>query len=227
MCPKTDEDFLSEEENDEITSSKMSSAVKKLLAKGKARGYVTADEINLALPQDKETSEFIEDIMSTISDMGINVIDSVEEDDEEGDEVALVDSGDLIAATGKTDDPVRMYLREMGAVDLLSREGEVAIAKRMEAGNNLMIGSLCESPLTMRALSMWHNDLVAGKMLLREIIDLDATYDSDAFSSDTKSKDDEEVKDLKEEKEEIVEDLPKEKKKRGRKKKQKYLNKRI
>ena len=159
--------------------------VRKMIAKAKARGYVTYDELNKVLPSDKTSSEQIEDTMALLNEMGINVIES--EEAEEGEETggALVADGGAkaLATTGKageqydrTDDPVRMYLREMGSVELLSREGEIAIAKRIEAGRELMIGALCESPLTFEALTVWRDELNEGRVLLRDIIDLEAMY---------------------------------------------------
>ncbi|NKB55553.1 MAG: RNA polymerase sigma factor RpoD [Alphaproteobacteria bacterium] len=153
--------------------------VKKLLAKGKERGYITIDELNAILPQDQVSSEQIEDTMTMLSEMGINVIDGEETEDapERPNEEAPSAAGNLADEDiGRTDDPVRMYLREMGSVELLSREGEIAIAKRIEAGREKMIGSLCESPLTMQAITHWHDALVEGRLLLRDVIDLDATY---------------------------------------------------
>jgi RNA polymerase primary sigma factor len=158
-------------------------AIKKMVAKGKERGYVTYDEVNAALPTEQVSSEQIEDTLSMLSEQGINVVESEETDEaasteESGDGEARA-SGNLDDEDiGRTDDPVRMYLREMGSVELLSREGEIAIAKRIEAGREMMIGGLCESPLTMRALIGWRDALNEGKMLLRDIIDLDATYGS-------------------------------------------------
>ncbi|MCO5147165.1 MAG: RNA polymerase sigma factor RpoD [Aquamicrobium sp.] len=167
-------------------------AVKKMIKLAKKRGYVTMDELNAVLPSEEVTSEQIEDTMAMLSDMGINVV----EDDEAGEE-AEADSGDsddepgdLTESTGtavaatvtkkeptdRTDDPVRMYLREMGSVELLSREGEIAIAKRIEAGRETMIAGLCESPLTFQAIIIWRDELNEAKILLREIIDLEATY---------------------------------------------------
>ena len=162
-------------------------SVKKLIARAKKRGYITYDEINEALPQDQMTSEQIEDVMSAINEMGINVVENEEtaEDsdtpEEEEAEAEPVD-GDLSptpvavvkAPLDRTDDPVRMYLREMGAVELLSREGEIAIAKRIEAGRNTMIAGLCESPMTFQAIIEWSNALNEGRMQLREILDLEA-----------------------------------------------------
>ncbi|MBB3655261.1 RNA polymerase primary sigma factor [Rhizobium sp. BK650] len=172
-------------------------AVKKMIKAAKKRGYVTMDELNAVLPSEEVTSEQIEDTMSMLSDMGINVIedeeaeeagasgsdddDSSDSDDGEGGELAP--SGGTALATAKkkeptdrTDDPVRMYLREMGSVELLSREGEIAIAKRIEAGRETMIAGLCESPLTFQALIIWRDELNEGTTLLREIIDLETTY---------------------------------------------------
>lgn len=166
-------------------------SIKKMIARAKKRGIVTYDELNEALPQDQMSSEQIEDIMSALNDMGINVVESAEdsEDEEEEkepesiveDEVDPLDDGGPrpAAATKKeavdrTDDPVRMYLREMGAVELLSREGEIAIAKRIEAGRDTMIWGLCESPITFNAIIEWSNALNEGRMQLREILDLEA-----------------------------------------------------
>jgi RNA polymerase primary sigma factor len=158
-------------------------AVKKLIARGNERGYVTYDEVNAALPQGQVSSEQIEDTMAMLSERGINVVESEEAEDPEAAPVAKVEAEDEEgsggnvdeAEMGRTDDPVRMYLREMGTVELLSREGEIAIAKRIEAGRDMMIGGLCESPLTFRAIIAWHDALQAGQMLLRDIIDLEAT----------------------------------------------------
>ncbi|HEX7967952.1 MAG TPA: RNA polymerase sigma factor RpoD [Stellaceae bacterium] len=158
-------------------------AIKKMMARGKERGYVTYDEVNAALPAEQVSSEQIEDTLAQLNELGINVVESEETDEaaateEEGEGEARA-SGNLDDEDiGRTDDPVRMYLREMGSVELLSREGEIAIAKRIEAGREMMIGGLCESPLTMRALIGWRDALNEGKMLLRDVIDLDATYGS-------------------------------------------------
>ncbi|WP_448190005.1 RNA polymerase sigma factor RpoD [Azospirillum sp. sgz301742] len=170
-----------EESGDGPLMDGMGLAVKKMIAKGKERGYVTYDELNSALPPDSSSSEQIEDTMAMLSEMGINIVESEEQDDAanaeaaadgEGRSAGNLDDDDI----GRTDDPVRMYLREMGSVELLSREGEIAIAKRIEAGREMMIGAICESPLTIRAIIEWHDSLMEGKMLLRDIIDLDATY---------------------------------------------------
>jgi RNA polymerase primary sigma factor len=158
--------------------------VRKMIARAKQRGYVTYDELNKVLPSDKTSSEQIEDTMAMLNEMGINVIESEEAEEAEGDSLpALAEGSKAVATTAKsgeqydrTDDPVRMYLREMGSVELLSREGEIAIAKRIEAGRELMIGALCESPLTFEALTVWRDELNEGKVLLRDIIDLEAMY---------------------------------------------------
>ncbi|WP_336294261.1 RNA polymerase sigma factor RpoD [Bartonella sp. CB169] len=166
-------------------------AIKKMVKLAKRNGYVTMDELNEVLPSDEVTSEQIEDILAMLSEMGINVVDN--EDDVESEhyeEEVTVESGDLVAVSShaiatttnkrevadRTDDPVRLYLREMGAVELLSREGEIAIAKRIEAGRETMIAGLCESPLTFQALIIWREELKEQRILLREIIDLEMTY---------------------------------------------------
>ena len=167
-------------------------AVKRLIARGKERGYITFDELNAVLPPEHNSSEQIEDVMAMLSEMGIQVVEGeeaeegdaapvkaekTEDEAEEGPEASgNVDESNL----GRTDDPVRMYLREMGSVELLSREGEIAIAKRIEAGRDMMIGGLCESPLTFRAIIAWHDALKAGRMLLRDIVDLEATQGAGA-----------------------------------------------
>jgi RNA polymerase primary sigma factor len=169
-----------------------SAAVKRLIAKGRERGYITFEELNAVLPPDQMSSEQIEDIMSMLSEMGIQVVEN--EDNEDGEAVAKPEKAEAEPgeespesggnvdeeSLGRTDDPVRMYLREMGSVELLSREGEIAIAKRIEAGRDMMIGGLCESPLTFRAIINWHDSLKAGRMLLRDIIDLEATQGAGA-----------------------------------------------
>ncbi len=155
-------------------------ALKKLTARGKERGYVTYDELNAVLPQEQFSSEQIEDVMTMFSEMGINLIEADEpEEGAEGaqkNEKAVVETEKTTEEYDRTDDPVRMYLREMGSVELLSREGEIAIAKRIEAGRETMISGICESPLTIRAIIEWRDMLVEGTVLLRDIIDLDATY---------------------------------------------------
>ena len=176
----SDEEINPTENSDDALLDSLGAAVKKLINKGKSRGYITVDELNGALPPEKESSERIEDVMAMINDMGVNIVQS-DEAEEETQDGADEDEGFKLdeVESSRTDDPVRMYLREMGAVELLSREGEIAIAKRIEAGRDLMIGGLCESALTIKALSGWHDALISGKMLLRDVIDLDATYGSD------------------------------------------------
>ncbi len=159
-------------------------SIKKLIARAKRRGVITVDELNEALPQDQMTADQIEDVMSAISEMGVNIVetddDAAESEEQAVDEVDEVDPADRPDLVKKkeiierTDDPVRMYLREMGAVELLSREGEIAIAKRIESGRDTMILGLCESPITFHAIIMWSDALNAGEMQLREILDLDA-----------------------------------------------------
>ncbi len=179
------------------------SAVKKLLTKAKKRGYLTYDELNEALPQDQMSSEQIEDVMSSISDMGVKIVENDDEAAEEmgGDEVESIDGSDKDkkttaaaapkkAAGDRTDDPVRMYLREMGAVELLSREGEIAIAKRIEAGRDTMIWGLCESPTTFNAIIEWSTALNDGEMQLREILDLDAMLSKDPVPENLEDEDD-------------------------------------
>ncbi|CAN7224133.1 RNA polymerase sigma factor RpoD [Rhizobium sp. LjRoot254] len=171
-------------------------AVKKMIKTAKKRGYVTMDELNAVLPSEEVTSEQIEDTMAMLSDMGINVVEdeeaeeqTQEEPDSDGDSEGESEGGEVAPSQGtqlattkkkeptdRTDDPVRMYLREMGSVELLSREGEIAIAKRIEAGRETMIQGLCESPLTFQALIIWRDELNEGTTLLREIIDLETTY---------------------------------------------------
>src|SRR5271156_5694801 len=157
--------------------------VKKFIKQAKVRGYVTMDELNKVLPSEEVTSEAIEDTLAMLSEMGVNVVEP-EEDAEvpEGGEVVVREETAVAGAADKqsnfdrTDDPVRMYLREMGSVELLSREGEIAIAKRIEAGRDTMIRGLCESALTFEAIMVWREELGSGRILLREVIDLEQTY---------------------------------------------------
>ncbi|WP_442678387.1 RNA polymerase sigma factor RpoD [Sphingomonas sp. ASY06-1R] len=167
------------------------SSIKKVFARAKKRGYITVDELNEALPQDQMTTDQIEDVMSALNEMGVNVVEN-EEAGEEGEQPQQAEEDEAEETTGdetvatftatatkketvdRTDDPVRMYLREMGAVELLSREGEIAIAKRIEAGRDTMIQGLCESPITFNAIIDWSTQLNEGTMQLREILDLDA-----------------------------------------------------
>ncbi len=179
-------DKQNEENQDSTSASDMADVVKKLLEEGKAKGSVTYDTFNKALPAKKFSSEQIEDAMASLSDLGVQLVESEEEEDasvdsksaKKSDDDEEYESGGNIADddTGRTDDPVRMYLREMGAVELLSREGEIAIAKRIEAGRGMMIGGMCESPLAIESLIAWYKALQEGDILLREVIDLDATY---------------------------------------------------
>jgi len=197
MATKTKEKEEAETEREGATDGPLldlsDDAVKKMIKAAKKRGYVTMDELNSVLPSEEVTSEQIEDTMSMLSDMGINVVED-DENAEEAEAPAAADAeedanelaeqtGTAVAATpakkeptDRTDDPVRMYLREMGSVELLSREGEIAIAKRIEAGRETMIAGLCESPLTFQAIIIWRDELNEAKILLREIIDLEATY---------------------------------------------------
>ncbi len=150
-------------------------AIKKLLARGKARGFVTYDELNAALPAEEYTSEQIEDMLAKLAEMGVNIVEADEVEESGGDEEES--GGNVSDEEGsRTDDPVRMYLREMGQVELLSREGEIAIAKRIEAGREMTISGICEAPTALQTIVGWYEAVDAGKMLLREIIDLDATY---------------------------------------------------
>src|SRR6202453_4702121 len=170
-------------------------AVKKMIKQAKKRGYVTYGQLNAVMPSEEVTSEQIEDSLAMMSEMGINVVETEEAESEEEAEAREEpeeeesESGELVEVTPKTpaksetkeptertDDPVRMYLREMGSVELLSREGEIAIAKRIEAGREAMIAGLCESPLSFQAVIIWRDELNEGKVFLRDIIDLEATY---------------------------------------------------
>jgi RNA polymerase primary sigma factor len=170
-------------------------AVKKLIRNAKKRGYVTHDQINSVLPSDEVNSEQIEGVLALFNEMGVNLVETEDAEPEEDEreeaeeEEANGGAGEIVATTRsplakvekappaeRTDDPVRMYLREMGSVELLSREGEIAIAKRIEAGREAMIAGLCESPLTFQAIIIWRDQLNEGKILLRDIIDLEATY---------------------------------------------------
>ena len=167
-------------------------AVKRMLKIAKKRGWVTQEELNAVLPSEEISSDQIEDMNAMLSEMGINVVDNEDaeeaekdtpddEEEAEGGEVVEAPRSTAVATrtsepAERTDDPVRMYLREMGSVELLSREGEIAIAKRIEAGREAMIAGLCESPLTFQAIIIWRDELNDGKILLRDIIDLEATY---------------------------------------------------
>ncbi|TCM88081.1 RNA polymerase sigma factor RpoD [Rhodovulum steppense] len=186
MAAKDADDRKTDEQDAEISLDMSQAQVKRMIADAKERGYITYDQLNQVLPPEQVSSEQIEDVMSMLSEMGINVIDSDEdaEDPEEGstEVVETSSSREVAVATSqsetldRTDDPVRMYLREMGSVELLSREGEIAIAKRIEAGRNTMIAGLCESPLTFQAITIWRDELLNEDILLRDVIDLDATF---------------------------------------------------
>ncbi len=191
MADKNNQDLYSNDSADDAMADSSMMAVRHLIAKGKKLGYITMEELNKVLPSEKLSSEKIEDIMSSISDMGINItsesdLDSEEEeeneeydyendtDDEEN--VGNIDAKDI----GHSDDPVRMYLKEMGLVELLSREGEIAISKRIEAGKTVMISGLCESPMTIKAIADWKEQLENGTMQLRDIVDLEMMYGDDS-----------------------------------------------
>ncbi|MEQ3626696.1 MAG: RNA polymerase sigma factor RpoD [Celeribacter sp.] len=186
MAAKDTDDRKSEDTENEPMLDMSQAAVKKMIAEARERGYITYDQLNQVLPPDQVSSEQIEDVMSMLSEMGINVIenDEAEDDDSKG-STAVVEASsarDVTLSSGesekldRTDDPVRMYLREMGSVELLSREGEIAIAKRIEAGRNTMIAGLCESPLTFQAITIWRDELLSEDILLRDVIDLEATF---------------------------------------------------
>jgi len=186
----------SDEGNERSIGDATEAAVKKMIAKAKERGYISYDELNAALPTEEMSSEKIEDIMTMLSEMGINVTDGDDPDEAEGDEKEAEETEqeefkttDKKEASDRTDDPVRMYLREMGSVELLSREGEIAIAKRIEAGRATMIEGLCMSPLTFRAIIEWAERLENEEMLLRDIIDLEATLGKEPDSADLEDED--------------------------------------
>ncbi len=188
MAAKDNDDAKSDVKDDDDVSMDVSqTAVKRMIAEARERGYITYDQLNAVMPPDQVSSDQIEDVMSMLSEMGIQVTE--EEESEETEENK--GSTDLVAASGnrevalssgetekldRTDDPVRMYLREMGSVELLSREGEIAIAKRIEAGRNTMILGLCESPLTFQAITIWRDELLSEDILLRDVIDLETTF---------------------------------------------------
>ena len=185
MAKDTD-DRSAPDQGDAMTLDMSQAAVKKMISEAREKGYITYDQLNAVLPPEQVSSEQIEDVMSMLSEMGINVIEDeeAEEEDAKTTAVATKDQGTRDVAIGnagaekldRTDDPVRMYLREMGSVELLSREGEIAIAKRIEAGRNTMIAGLCESPLTFLAITIWRDELLSEDILLRDVIDLEATF---------------------------------------------------
>ena len=185
MSDTENQDFYDSGAADAPLIDTLGSAVKRIVERGKTRGYITVEELNKALPSEKESSERIEDIMAEISDMGISIIaetdadsfeqEETEETSDDYEETGNFDEKDI----GRYDDPVRMYLKEMGSVELLSREGEIAIAKRIEAGKTVMIDGLCESPMTIKAIASWRDDLLSGKMQLRDVVDLEMMYGDD------------------------------------------------
>ncbi|KFE33647.1 RNA polymerase sigma factor RpoD [Thioclava atlantica] len=190
MAAKDIDDNKSDTPSDDANSFDMSqAAVKRMIAEAKERGFITYDQLNKVMPPEQVSGDQIEDVMSMLSEMGINVIEAEEADEDDGaqssgGEVTTTSSGsrEVAVATSqsetldRTDDPVRMYLREMGSVELLSREGEIAIAKRIEAGRNTMIAGLCESPLTFQAITIWRDELLNEEILLRDVIDLETTF---------------------------------------------------
>ncbi|GMG83900.1 RNA polymerase sigma factor RpoD [Paralimibaculum aggregatum] len=182
MAPKDEEQTESETTETQGPMLDMSQAsVKKMIAKAKAKGFITYDELNRVLPSDQFSSEQIEDVMALLSEMGVNVVEDdggneAEPEPEQAESREVVPTQPQASESDRTDDPVRMYLREMGTVELLSREGEIAIAKRIEAGRATMIGGLCESPLTFQAITIWRDELVEEKILLRDVIDLETTF---------------------------------------------------
>ncbi|SEQ90077.1 RNA polymerase sigma factor RpoD [Thalassovita taeanensis] len=185
MAAKDTDDSKPEDQENDGSLDMSQAAVKKMIAEARERGYITYDQLNQVLPPDQVSSEQIEDVMSMLSEMGINIIEDDEVEEEESKSTAIVDASanrDVALSSGtgekldRTDDPVRMYLREMGSVELLSREGEIAIAKRIEAGRNTMIAGLCESPLTFQAITIWRDELLSEDILLRDVIDLEATF---------------------------------------------------
>ena len=185
---KEDSKNQKEEDNSIPLLDLNQSFIKKLINQAKAKGYLTYSELNDTMPPGEMSSEQIEDIMTALSEMGITLIESDEEqeDKQENESSESESSKELVAASSttdnldRTDDPVRMYLREMGSVELLSREGEIAIAKRIEAGRNTYINGLCESPLTFQAITIWREELLDEKIMLRDVIDLDATFGSNS-----------------------------------------------
>ncbi|MEP1766241.1 MAG: RNA polymerase sigma factor RpoD [Sulfitobacter sp.] len=181
----TNEDAKANDQDGGHSLDMSQAAVKKMIGEAREKGYITYDQLNTVLPPDQVSSEQIEDVMSMLSEMGINIIEDedAEEEDKGSTDVATTDGPkEITLGSGssekldRTDDPVRMYLREMGSVELLSREGEIAIAKRIEAGRNTMIAGLCESPLTFQAITIWRDELLSEDILLRDVIDLEATF---------------------------------------------------
>ncbi|WP_417263552.1 RNA polymerase sigma factor RpoD [Celeribacter sp.] len=187
MAAKDNDDAKTEDQDQDVMLDVSQAAVKKMIGEAREKGYITYDQLNKVLPPEQVSSEQIEDVMSMLSEMGINIIEDEEVEDEDenakGGELVTANTSREVAVAAsetekldRTDDPVRMYLREMGSVELLSREGEIAIAKRIEAGRNTMIAGLCESPLTFQAITIWHDELLSEDILLRDVIDLEATF---------------------------------------------------
>ncbi len=186
MAAKDTDDAKTDDQEPELQLDMSQAAVKKMITEARERGFITYEQLNQVLPPEQVSSEQIEDVMSMLSEMGINIIEEEEaEDDTQKGSTDVVEASTsrevTVAQTeteklDRTDDPVRMYLREMGSVELLSREGEIAIAKRIEAGRNTMIAGLCESPLTFQAITIWRDELLNEDILLRDVIDLDATF---------------------------------------------------
>ena len=183
MAAKDAEVAKNDDQNDGENLDISQAAIKKMISEARARGYITYDDLNKALPPDQVSSEQIEDVMSMLSEMGINIIEDEDADEADNAVVVVEEGAREVALAGastekldRTDDPVRMYLREMGSVELLSREGEIAIAKRIEAGRNTMILGLCESPLTFQAITIWRDELLEEDILLRDVIDLETTF---------------------------------------------------
>jgi RNA polymerase primary sigma factor len=184
MAAAEEDDKKPQDQDGEISLDMSQAQVKRMIAEARERGYITYDQLNTVLPPDQVSSEQIEDVMSMLSEMGINIIEDEDAEDDDLGATELVTTGnkDVAVASSatekldRTDDPVRMYLREMGSVELLSREGEIAIAKRIEAGRNTMIMGLCESPLTFQAITIWREELLSEDILLRDVIDLEATF---------------------------------------------------
>jgi RNA polymerase primary sigma factor len=186
MAPKDTDASKPNDQNDGANIGDLGqAAVKKMISEARQRGYITYDELNKVLPPETVSSEQIEDVMSMLSEMGINIIEDEDEEEEaKSTDLVASDAAKDVAISDRpaaeildrTDDPVRMYLREMGSVELLSREGEIAIAKRIEAGRNTMIAGLCESPLTFQAITIWRDELLEEEILLRDVIDLETTF---------------------------------------------------
>jgi len=181
----TNDDQKPDNQEAEMSLDMSQTAVKKMIAEARERGFITYDQLNAVLPPDQVSSDQIEDVMSMLSEMGIQITEEEEGDEDDKGTTDLVQTAsakELALSSGtsekldRTDDPVRMYLREMGSVELLSREGEIAIAKRIEAGRNTMIAGLCESPLTFQAITIWRDELLSEDILLRDVIDLETTF---------------------------------------------------